>query len=107
MSLLIELIANLPTMIVLGLNLMIFFASTNYQKINRSKKTPAVSVIIAAWNEGKRIGRCVNSILNLDYPKDKIEIIVVGGGTDDTGTVCKQLAGRGYKKKHRMKMPTS
>jgi len=35
------------------------------------------------------IARCLNSLLDLDYPKDKLEIIVVdGNSTDNTCKVC-------------------
>jgi len=42
-----------------------------------------VSVIIACLNEEKFIKKCINSLLNGDYPKDKIEILVVDGGSTD------------------------
>ena len=47
-----------------------------------------ISVIIAAHNEVKYIGRCIRSILSQDYPKEKYEVIVVNdGSTDDTAKV--------------------
>ena len=36
-----------------------------------------VSIIIPCRNEEKFIGKCVDSILKQDYPKDKLEILVV------------------------------
>lgn len=46
---------------------------------------PSVAVIVPAWNEGKTVHGTVESLLNLDYPKDKLEVIVVDdGSTDDT-----------------------
>jgi len=61
------------------------------KKIEKTNKTPSISVIIAAWNEGSRIRKCINSILRQNY-KNKIEIIVVGGGEDNTTEVCKKLS---------------
>ncbi len=46
---------------------------------------PMVSVIMPAHNEGKYISKSIKSLLEMDYPKDKLELIVVDdGSTDDT-----------------------
>lgn len=42
-----------------------------------------VSLIIPCRNEEKYIGRCLNSIIDNNYPKDKIEILVVDGMSED------------------------
>ena len=42
-----------------------------------------VSIIIPAYNEEKYIGQCIDSILDNDYPKEKLEIIVVDGMSED------------------------
>ncbi|MGI0025627.1 MAG: glycosyltransferase, partial [Nitrososphaera sp.] len=43
---------------------------------------PSTSVIIASWKEGDRVRKCIESLLAQSYPKDKVEIIVVGGGDE-------------------------
>ena len=54
---------------------------------NRSYE-PTVSVIVAARNEESSIGECIASLVELDYPSDKLEIIVVNDcSTDDTAGV--------------------
>jgi cellulose synthase/poly-beta-1,6-N-acetylglucosamine synthase-like glycosyltransferase len=45
--------------------------------------TPQVSLLIIAHNEEKVIGRKIENSLDLNYPKDKIEIIVVDDGSND------------------------
>lgn len=46
---------------------------------------PAVSVVIPAFNEGPMVERSIRSVVRCDYPKDKLEIIVVDDGSrDDT-----------------------
>lgn len=46
---------------------------------------PSVAVIVPAWNEGTTVHGTIESLLNLEYPKDKLEVIVVDdGSTDDT-----------------------
>lgn len=44
---------------------------------------PFVSIIIPCRNEEKFIGSCIDSILANDYPKDKIEVLVVDGMSED------------------------
>lgn len=46
-------------------------------------KLPFVSIIVIAYNEEKGIEKCINSLLNQDYPKNKYEIIVVDDCSND------------------------
>ena len=41
-----------------------------------------ISVIIITYNEEKNIKDCLNSLPELDYPKDRCEVIVVDSSTD-------------------------
>lgn len=46
---------------------------------------PSISVIIPVYNRPHDITTCLDSLLKLDYPKDKLEIIVVDdASTDET-----------------------
>lgn len=69
---------------------------------------PTLTVIMPVHNEARRIGAKVANLLALDYPREKLQILVIGDGcTDDTleramaagqGTVTViPLAGRGGK----------
>ncbi len=50
-----------------------------------------VSVVIPTKNNGDILEKCLRSIQNLDYPKDKIEIIIVDGySTDNTVEIAKK-----------------
>lgn len=54
--------------------------------------TPAVSIVMPAYNEGPYIRRSLESLLALDYPEDKLEILVVDdGSTDDTLAAAKSF----------------
>ena len=44
---------------------------------------PLVSVIIPCRNEELFIKNCLESIINNDYPKDKLEVLIVDGMSDD------------------------
>jgi len=59
---------------------------------------PRVSVIVPAYNEEETIGETLRSLLKLDYPKDKLEIIVVNdGSTDRTEEIVKSFERYGVK----------
>jgi glycosyltransferase involved in cell wall biosynthesis len=49
---------------------------------NVNDSIPFISIIIAARNEEKNIGKCIQSIMGQSYPADKFEIII----TDDHST---------------------
>ena len=46
-------------------------------------KLPFVSIVIAAKNEEKNIERRLNNLLEVDYPRDLYEILVVSDGSND------------------------
>jgi cellulose synthase/poly-beta-1,6-N-acetylglucosamine synthase-like glycosyltransferase len=45
--------------------------------------TPQVSMIVAAYNEAQSIGQKLENALSLDYPKDRLELIIASDGSDD------------------------
>jgi len=63
----------------------------DYDKpLNYTGWTPLVSVVMPAYNEEKYIVSSIRSILETDYPKDKLDIIIVDdGSTDNTCKVAK------------------
>lgn len=73
--------------------LLTFFE--NREKILKDVKLsffPTISLIIPAFNEEKNISKTIKSILNQDYPKDKLNLIVVNdGSTDKTEKIVKEF----------------
>jgi len=60
------------------------------------KPLPTVSILIPAYNEGRCIADTIESCLKVDYPSDRLEVIVVNDGSkDDTGEICKKYAEEG------------
>lgn len=49
----------------------------------KKKTNPIVSVIIPCRNEEKFISRCLDSLLLQDYPKEKLEVLVIDGLSED------------------------
>ena len=64
---------------------IVFMESDNdYPKQkSSSSKTPLVSIIVPAYNEEESINKTLQSILSLEYPKEKMQIIVVDDGSND------------------------
>ncbi|MDP3727909.1 MAG: glycosyltransferase family 2 protein [bacterium] len=53
---------------------------------------PLVSLIVPARNEEKGLWKTVHSLVSVDYPKEKLEIIIVDhGSTDKTAEIAKQV----------------
>lgn len=60
------------------------FLKTEYLETS-SKNVPSVTIIVPSFNEGSTVIATIDSILNLDYPKNKLTVIAVDdGSTDDT-----------------------
>ena len=54
---------------------------------------PSCSLLIPAYNEAKVIGATIESMLKLNYPKDKLQIIVINdGSTDSTKEIIESYA---------------
>ena len=54
---------------------------------------PRVAIVMPAFNEEDAIGRSLRSLLAVDYPADKLEIVVVNDGSTD-GTLREIRSGR-------------
>ena len=79
------------------------FGYINYLKSFREKKSvdetefdfPSCAIMIPAHNEAKVIGKTVESMLNLVYPKDKLTILVINDGSkDETASIVQAYASR-------------
>jgi len=67
------------------------------------KAFPKVSVLIPAHNEEKIISKTISSMLKIDYPRSRLEVVVIDDGSSDrTYQIAKSFAGKGvqvYRKK--------
>ncbi|HJW90704.1 MAG TPA: glycosyltransferase family 2 protein [Anaerolineales bacterium] len=58
--------------------------------------TPKVSLLIAAYNEQEVIAEKLENSLALDYPRERLQILVAADGSDDrTPEIIRSYAGRG------------
>jgi poly-beta-1,6-N-acetyl-D-glucosamine synthase len=44
---------------------------------------PTVSILLAAYNEERQVAARIQNLLDLDYPRDGLEILVASDGSDD------------------------
>lgn len=49
----------------------------------KNKRQPQVTIAIPAYNEEKTIAKTIESALNIDYPTNKLEIIIINDGSTD------------------------
>ncbi len=64
----------------------------NFGLVPEIKKYLSVTIIVPCWNEEATVSKTVYSLLNLDYPKDKLKIMVVNdGSTDSTWQVVQKF----------------
>lgn len=51
------------------------------------------SIVIPVYNVQDCLARCMESVVNQDYPKEKLQVILVDdGSTDESGALCDALA---------------
>lgn len=60
-----------------------------------AKITPSIGMIIAAHNEAAGIGAKLDNILSLDYPREKLEVIIASDGSNDsTNEIVRSYGGQ-------------
>ena len=53
------------------------------EKQIRTSNLPAVSIIVPTYNEAKVIGKKIENLLELEYPRNKIEFLIVDSNSTD------------------------
>lgn len=47
------------------------------------KRYPTVTIIVPCWNEENTVSKTIHSLLSLDYPKNKLKIMIIDDGSTD------------------------
>src|SRR6267143_6020136 len=72
-----------------------------YRRNYQSDYLPVVTVVIPAYNEERWIERKIENTLSLDYPHDRMQILVASdGSTDDTVGIVGQFSSQGVELVH-------
>ena len=78
--------------------LLMLISAFRSKPVRRREFTPAVTVIIAAYNEERDIAEKLDNTLALDYPKSKLEILVTSDcSSDRTDEIVRGFADRGVR----------
>jgi cellulose synthase/poly-beta-1,6-N-acetylglucosamine synthase-like glycosyltransferase len=74
--------------------LVSLIAAVRPRSVERGTELPRVSIVITAYNEERDIATKIESTLKLDYPADKMEIIVASDcSSDRTDEIVRSFAG--------------
>jgi poly-beta-1,6-N-acetyl-D-glucosamine synthase len=69
---------------------LVIWSTVSQRPISRIYNEPTVSIIIVVYNEREEIQHRIENCLDLDYPKNKIEIIAsIDGSTDGTDALVR------------------
>ncbi len=81
-----------------GFPLLVLVRSLWKKPVRQEDITPRVSLVIIAHNEAASIGEKIENVLSLDYPGDRLEIIVGSdGSSDETDAIVRRYSERGVR----------
>lgn len=88
---------GLLTYVYVGYPLIVYLVSLiRPRPVRSSVIEPSVTVLITAFNEEAALREKIENTLSIDYPSDKLEIMVASdGSTDGTDCIAREYAGRG------------
>ena len=69
--------------IILAMGGYIFYFKNFDKEIKEIDEYPMISILVPAHNEAEVLGRTVESLLLLNYPKSKMELIVINDNSSD------------------------
>ena len=85
--------------VYVGYPVLVYLASLiSPRPVKKAEIEPTVTVLITAFNEEEAIREKLENTLRIEYPKNKIEILVASdGSTDRTDEIVREFEGRGVK----------
>ena len=73
--------------------ILLLLAAVGSRPVKKGEIYPYVSILLSVYNEEKNIEARIKNLLELDYPREKLEIIVGSdGSTDETYKIIRRLA---------------
>lgn len=85
--------------VYVGYPVLVFAAAKLFpRKVVRGEVEPTVTILITAFNEEASIATKIENTLSIEYPKDKLEILVASdGSTDSTDEIVREFGSKGVK----------
>jgi cellulose synthase/poly-beta-1,6-N-acetylglucosamine synthase-like glycosyltransferase len=78
--------------------LVLLRAALRPRPYDSNEITPTVTLVISAHNEAASIGAKLENLLALDYPQDRLEVVIASDGSDDgTDDLVRGYAERGVR----------
>src|ERR1700694_5050873 len=78
--------------------LLLIMSRLRPREVRRADFTPAVTMIVTAYNEERDLAAKLENTLTLDYPRELLEIIVASDcSTDRTDEIARAFAERGVR----------
>lgn len=78
--------------------LLLLLVSRPRPLLPAAEELPSISLIVTAHNEARRIGAKLDNCLELDYPRERLEILVASDASDDeTDDIVAGYADRGVR----------
>jgi cellulose synthase/poly-beta-1,6-N-acetylglucosamine synthase-like glycosyltransferase len=81
-------LTGLPYLVYLGLYALLRPEGSPAEK---QAAEPTVSIVLPTYNEARIVESKLEDILALDYPMDKVEIVVVDSSDDETPTIVREF----------------
>jgi len=90
----ISLAFSVPGLLFSYYSVILFLSTLRYPRTlaesSSLRETPFVSILIATFNEKFVIANTLDEIKNLDYPRDKLQVVVADDSSDETVEVIDQ-----------------
>ena len=76
--------------------LLLAWRASSRRSVRKQRQEPSVSLVIAMRNERKNVQTKIQNCLDLDYPRDKLQVIIsLDAPTDGTEILVRNFAGSG------------
>ncbi|BAJ50961.1 glycosyl transferase family 2 [Candidatus Caldarchaeum subterraneum] len=83
--------AALPVYTLAYMHLLALARGYRRESVPRLDGLPNVTVQLPIYNERYVVERLIHSVCSLDYPREKLQIIVADDSDDDTSEICARL----------------
>jgi hyaluronan synthase len=88
--------ASIYTVMVSSYVISRFVLAACYRPPPEAGMEPEIAIVVPAFNEGEAVARTIHSCMALEYPAEKMELVVVNDGSSDDTWIHMQKAAADY-----------